>query len=382
MNQGLVSLAFAAGLVAALNPCGFAMLPAYLVLVTRGERANEPGLVAIGRALAATGGMGLGFLTVFGLFGALTISAGATVQRSLPYAVVLIGIVLVALGIWLLIGREPTVLFPRYRGGRWAPTARLGSMYGYGVSYAIASLSCTVGPFLAVTAAGLRRGSLIGSASVYLAYIAGLTLVIGALAVAAAVASSAVVNRLRRILPYVNRISGALLVLVGLYVGYYARYEIRLHTANGPAPDAFLAAAGRVQGTVAGWVHQHGAWPWVLLFAVVLGWAFVGAMRRRAALSEPAAAASPPVTHDEEQHYGREADQIPVLDVADVGAVLEQQQQRDDAQPHDAPVAVVDFAPAPVRGRHISDVDPGAVALHLGTGHGDSSGRIGNASTF
>jgi len=289
VDQGLVSLAFAAGLVAALNPCGFAMLPAYLVFVVRGEGASDPetrtrtsmGLAAVGRALAATGGMGLGFLTVFGLFGALTIPAGATVQRYLPYAVVVVGIVLVALGIWLLLGRELTLLIPRYPGGRGTPTARLGSMYGYGVSYAITSLSCTVGPFLAVTAAGLRRGSLIGSASIYLAYIAGLTLVIGVLAVAAAVASSAVVNRLRRILPYVNRISGALLVLVGLYVGYFALYEIRLHNANGLEPNTFLAATGRVQGAVAGWVHQHGAWPWVLAFAVVMACVLVGAGYRR-----------------------------------------------------------------------------------------------------
>jgi hypothetical protein len=155
-------------------------------------------------------------------------------------------------------------------------------MYGYGVSYAIASLSCTVGPFLAVTAAGLRRGSLIGSASVYLAYIAGLTLVVGVLAVAAALASSAVVNRLRRLLPYVNRISGALLVIVGLYVGYYAFYEIRLHTAHGLPSDAFLAAAGRVQGLLAGWVHQHGAWPWMLALAALVAGALVGALYRRA----------------------------------------------------------------------------------------------------
>jgi cytochrome c biogenesis protein CcdA len=281
VEQGLLSLAFAAGLVAALNPCGFAMLPAYLVLVVRGE-GTSTGSAAVGRALAATAGMALGFLTVFGLFGALTISAGATVQRYLPYLVVVIGIVLVALGIWLLLGRELTLLTLRFSGRRWAPTARLGSMYGYGVSYAIASLSCTVGPFLAVTAAGLRRGSLLGSASIYLAYIAGLTLVVGVLAVASALASSAVVNRLRRILPYVNRISGALLVLVGLYVGYYAFYEIRLHSAHGLPSDALLTAAGRVQGALAGWVHQHGAWPWVLALAVLAACALVGGLYRRA----------------------------------------------------------------------------------------------------
>jgi len=103
VDRGLVGLAFAAGLVAALNPCGFAMLPAYLLLVVRGERAGERrGLAAVGRALAATFGMALGFFTVFGLFGALTISAAATVQRYLPYATVVIGVVLAALGLWLL----------------------------------------------------------------------------------------------------------------------------------------------------------------------------------------------------------------------------------------------------------------------------------------
>ena len=58
MNQGLLGLAFGAGLVAALNPCGFALLPAYLTLVVRTEQAG--GLTAVGRALAATVAMTLG----------------------------------------------------------------------------------------------------------------------------------------------------------------------------------------------------------------------------------------------------------------------------------------------------------------------------------
>ena len=49
--------------------------------------------------------------------------------------------------------------------------------------------------------------------AVYVAYAAGFTLVVGVLAVAAALASSAAVDRMRRIVPYVNRISGALLWL-------------------------------------------------------------------------------------------------------------------------------------------------------------------------
>ncbi|MCV7427849.1 cytochrome c biogenesis CcdA family protein [Mycobacterium montefiorense] len=284
MNQGLIGLAFAAGLVAAVNPCGFAMLPAYLLLVVREQRNSErvSPLAGLVRALSATAGMALGFLTVFGLFGALSISAATTVQRYLPYATVAIGIVLVVLGIWLLSGRELTALTPRQLGPRWAPKqqgSRLVGMYGYGISYAIASLSCTIGPFLAVTAAGLRSGSVVTGVSIYLAYVAGLTLVVGALAVAAATASSALADRLRRVLPFVNRIGGVLLVVVGLYVGHYGRYELRLLNTAADPRDALITAAGRLQGVLAGWVHQHGVWPWIV---VLLAAALVSAWRRRA----------------------------------------------------------------------------------------------------
>ncbi|MEE6176457.1 cytochrome c biogenesis CcdA family protein [Mycobacterium sp. 050134] len=281
MEQGLVGLAFAAGSVAALNPCGFAMLPAYLLLVVRGRRSGEGhGPAPLGRALAATGGMALGFMTVFGLFGALTISAASTVQSYLPYATVVIGAVLGALGAWLLSGRELTALTPRPLAPRWAPTARLGSMYGYGVSYAIASLSCTIGPFLAVTAAGLRAGSLVTGASVYLAYVAGLTVVVGVPAVAAATASTALAGRLRRALPYVSRVGGALMMLVGAYVAYYGIYELRLFGGAANPDDRVIEAAGRVQGALVGWVHQHGVAPWLVALSLLV--AGGGGWRRRA----------------------------------------------------------------------------------------------------
>lgn len=124
MDRGLVGLAFAAGLVAALNPCGFAMLPAYLLLVVRGQGSGASGVAAAARALAATVGMALGFLTVFGLFGVLTVSAATTVQRYLPYATVIVGAVLILLGAWLLSGRQLSGLAPRPLGPRWAPTVQ------------------------------------------------------------------------------------------------------------------------------------------------------------------------------------------------------------------------------------------------------------------
>ncbi|HJT91733.1 MAG TPA: cytochrome c biogenesis CcdA family protein [Mycobacterium sp.] len=284
MDQELIGLAFGAGLVAALNPCGFAMLPAYLALVVRGEGTGA--LAAFGRAVAATAAMAFGFVAVFGIFGLLTVSVASTVQRYLPYITVLIGIALVALGIWLLSGRELSMLTPNPIGSsaRWAPTARLGSMVGYGLSFAVASLSCTIAPFLAVTGAGLRGDSVLAALAVYLAYAAGFTLVVGVLAVAAALSNAAVADRLRRIMPYLNRISGLLLAVVGLYVAYYGYYEVRIFSGSTDPHDPVIAAAGRLQGAIAGWVHRQGAWPWVTVLAVLAALAvFTAAWRTNAA---------------------------------------------------------------------------------------------------
>ena len=279
MNQNLVGLAFVAGMVAAFNPCGFAMLPAYLTLVIDPQGSSQ--LTAVGRALAATAAMALGFLAVFGSFGLLTVSVASTVQRYLPYVTLAIGVALLGLGIWLVSGRE--IRMPNMVGssGRWAPTARLGSMFGYGVGYAIASLSCTIGPFLAVTGSSLRSGSPARGVLVYLAYAAGIALVVGVLAVAVALASSSMVDRMRTVLPYINRISGLILIVVGLYVAYYGYYEIRLFTANGSADDPVIGGAGRLQRVLAGWVYQHGGWPWLLVLGALIAAAAAMWTRRR-----------------------------------------------------------------------------------------------------
>jgi cytochrome c biogenesis protein CcdA len=277
-SDGL-GLAFGAGLVAALNPCGFAMLPAYLTLVVNGGGAGAR--AALTRALLATATMAVGFVAVFGAFGLLTVSAADAAQRYVPYVTILIGIVLVALGVWQFLGHDLRVPIrdPFAHGARWGPTAALGSMFGYGISYALASLSCTVGPFLAVT--GIGVGSPGGGLPAVLAYTAGLTLVVGTLAVAAALAGSGLVDRLRRVLPHVNRISGVLLLLVGAYVAYYGWYEVRLFSATGDGQDPVIAAAGRVQSVLAGWVYRQGAWPWLAGLILLGGGAAAWSVRRR-----------------------------------------------------------------------------------------------------
>jgi cytochrome c biogenesis protein CcdA len=279
VNHELLGVAFAAGLVAALNPCGFAMLPGYLAFVVGDSSGGRP--AAVGRAIAATLAMTLGFLVVFAVFGTVTVSVASTLQRYLPIVTVVIGIALIGIGAALLAGRELHVPLPAVAtSAGMAPTTRLWSMFGYGMAYAVASLACTVGPFLAVTAAG-ARGSITDTVAVYLIYAGGFSLIVGTLAVAAAFTSAALAARMRGVLPMVNRIGGALVIVAGAYVAYYGSYELRLFHANADPADAVIAGAGRVQGMVAGWVHQNGGWPWALALIALLVAAAGWAARRR-----------------------------------------------------------------------------------------------------
>ncbi|MFL0178237.1 MULTISPECIES: cytochrome c biogenesis CcdA family protein [unclassified Mycobacterium] len=279
IDTASLSFALGAGLVAALNPCGFAFLPGYLGLVIAASRdTSRP--VALARAAVATVVMATGFLTVFGIFGLAVSPLIASAQKYLPFATLVIGVALLAMGAWLVSGRDIAVLMPNTAGG--TPTARLGSMYGYGVGYAVASLSCTIAPFLAVISTTFRQGSTMSGVLAFVAYAAGMSITVGVAALAVALAGSAASSALRRVLPYVGRIAGLIVLLTGLYVSYYGYYEIRLYFAEGDTDDPVIGAAGAVQSWFADRVDTLGVWPLlgalVALAAGALGWR---ALRRR-----------------------------------------------------------------------------------------------------
>jgi cytochrome c biogenesis protein CcdA len=274
-----LALALTAGLVAAFNPCGFAMLPAYLSLLLAGDGDTRRGPVP--RALALSAAMTAGFVTVFGLFGLVVTSLAVSLGRYLPWVTIVIGVVLLGLGAWLLTGRELLLRTPRLAGGR--PTTSPASLYAYGLSYAVASLSCTVGPFLAITSASLTSGGVLGGLAVFVAYALGMGLVVTLLSLAVALARAAAVTRLRRILPYVSRISGGLLLLAGLYVAYYGWYELRVFSGAATG-DPVVGAVTAVHGTVSTWVETLGAaWIALALTVLVLGALALRTIRRGAA---------------------------------------------------------------------------------------------------
>ncbi|MFY1635069.1 cytochrome c biogenesis CcdA family protein [Solwaraspora sp. WMMB335] len=278
MTEAPYALALAAGMLAAVNPCGFALLPAYLSFLVAGDGAARRG-GAVVRALAATAATTVGFVAVFGLFGLVIAPIGGAVQRHLPWVTIGIGIALVAAGGWLLAGRTlPGIGAVPARGP--AATGTWRSMVAFGVVYAIASLSCTVGPFLAMVVTSFRAGSVSAGIGLFLAYAAGMGLTVGVAAVAVALARDGLLRRFRRAAPLLSRIGGGLLLLAGGYVAWYGWHEVRLLRGE-RVSDPVVATASRVQHQISAAIDSVGATVLAILLAALLAVAGVAWLRRR-----------------------------------------------------------------------------------------------------
>ncbi len=216
--------AFGAGMAAAVNPCGFAMLPAYLGLyLGTGEAGAGHPDRRMGQAYLVSLLVTAGFVLLFGTVG-LLISAGARVLIALfPWIALVIGVLLVGAGAWVLAGG--TLYAPL--GDRLAapvgdvrqPGVR--SYFLFGITYATASLSCTLPIFLAVVGSSMARASFLGAVSQFVLYALGMGTVILVLTISITLFEGALLGVLRRILPYMRPAGAVLMILAGAFIVYY-----------------------------------------------------------------------------------------------------------------------------------------------------------------
>jgi cytochrome c-type biogenesis protein len=272
-----LAYAFGVGMVATVNPCGFAMLPAYLSFFL-GLEGDDDARADLMRALAVGATMTAGFVVVFGLLGIVLDSFISSIESWLPWVTIVLGLALIPLGVMLLRGRSLDLRLPLPTTA--AHDRQLASVFVFGVSYALVSLSCTLPLFIAVVSTTFTSANFVSGMATYLAYALGMGVVLVALTVALALARQSLVRSVRRVLPYIYKVSGALLIIAGLYVAYYGWYELRLNDGlvSGGAAANFVFD---LNSTISDWIQRTGPIRIGIVLAAAVGVAVALAMSRR-----------------------------------------------------------------------------------------------------
>ncbi|NCX60480.1 MAG: hypothetical protein EBW98_04710, partial [Actinobacteria bacterium] len=228
------------GMLAAVNPCGFVLLPTYLIAYL--SVADEsPTHVRVRRALTVGGSVSLGFLGVFLVVGVVSRLFTAWIEMNAKYAALIIGIALIVLGVRMLRGWKPRLWVPALSGNAGSRGVR--SMAAFGVVYAVASIGCTLGLLTtAVLGSFARHGVVSGVASVAM-YGLGMGVFVTALTVTLAFTKSGLLRASRTVMKVLDRVSSALVIFTGIYL----------------TPGGIISRVGDVQNAVVTAIADVGA---------------------------------------------------------------------------------------------------------------------------
>ena len=218
-----ISYAYAAGLVAAVNPCGILFVPSlagYYVGSAPGGRSapsRRAARAALFGAMAT-----LGFVTLFAAVGAVFVAGGRALVSYFPAGGLAVGVGFAALGLWMILtGRSVGFASASRALGSVEVRGDVRSPYLFGLAYGVASLACTLPVFLVVVGTSLLGSDPVQAGSQFLAYALGMGTILSAVVGGATFFDATVRRATRWAMPYIHELMAAMLLGTGLFVIVY-----------------------------------------------------------------------------------------------------------------------------------------------------------------
>lgn len=273
MIEGNFAYSFMLGVLAAVNPCGFVLLPAYLAYFL-GVDSSSSSRAPLVRALKVSAVVSAGFLLVFLVIGTISRLFTQWIEMNAKYAGFVVGVGMIGLGVAMLLGWKPSFATPDITVRR---DHSLRAMFLFGVAYAVASIGCTIG-FL--TTAILGSISVHGFASGVLSivlYGLGMALLVSTVTISMAFARTGLLKVLKRGLPYADRAAAVFILLTGAYLSWYWWVAITERESLGNVGGN----VERWQSSVANFLQRQGSWRLLLVFLAVTGVVAAGSLLRR-----------------------------------------------------------------------------------------------------
>jgi len=271
--EGSFTYSLLLGMLAAVNPCGFVLLPTYLVAYLSVSDDTDVA-TRLRRSLVVGGSVSAGFLVVFLIVGAISRLFTNWIEINAKYASLVVGLALIVMGIRMLSGWRPRIWVPAL-GGESRRNGVVG-MFAFGVVYAIASIGCTIGLLTTAILGSFTRDGLVSGVLSVVMYGFGMALFVTALTTTLAFAKTALVRGGRGVMSVVSYISSGLVLITGIYLAWYWYVAITEQSDQGD----ILRALGNWQTTIVNRISDIGALPVAVACGIVVALAWFAARRR------------------------------------------------------------------------------------------------------
>ncbi|MEY3699759.1 MAG: hypothetical protein RIT16_119 [Actinomycetota bacterium] len=267
--EGNFAYSFMLGMLAAVNPCGFVLLPAYLLYFLGIDGGPQHiSRAPLQRALRVSASVSAGFLLVFLVVGTISRLFTQWIELRAKYAGFVIGLILIVLGIAMLFGWKPsfTTSMP---GAKRDHSTR--AMFVFGIGYAIASIGCTIGLLTTAILGSIGTNGFVSGVISITMYGLGMSLLVTALTVTLAAAKTGVTRVLKRSLRYIDKVAAVFISLTGMYLTWYWYGAISERGSLGTV----VSRVENWQNSVSLWLQRQGASRLALICAVVIALAYI-----------------------------------------------------------------------------------------------------------
>ena len=226
LDLKLASLAFSAGLISFVNPCGFALLPVYITYYFKNEGLEKSTILRkIFAGLIFGLLVSLGFAAIFSLIGFIVSYIGRGLLKYVGWFDLFIGVVLIVIGLIYLFNFNTKINLSKLTIlGEKLKTNRLRNKYAsffvYGMGFAIASLGCTLPIFLLVVTTAIQQTGIFNGIVVFLIYAAGMSFFMILFSLAVALSKTVIEKTLKKWMPYIYKLGAVIVILAGIYLIY------------------------------------------------------------------------------------------------------------------------------------------------------------------
>ncbi len=225
----ILALALIGGAASFFSPCSIAITPAFLAYLTTGAPPKTDTRIISRSLVYAAGLVAFGIVVFYAAAGILIGAFGSITYNYLVYLIPVVGAAFILLGALILLGRTGALAFLE----RWNPMNRLyarqetgtpsagtsdkGALVSFGFAYGAASHTCALPIFLGILLIPLVAGNYPLAALSVFAY----GCAIAFLVVVMMVLGHRVFSALRRLGPWLMRITAGLFIGTGVFLFYY-----------------------------------------------------------------------------------------------------------------------------------------------------------------